>query len=78
VRCRILADRVAGAHRVAQRLLLGTRDTDRVKLAGQQQPHQLLGIAPIGVHPVPAAREILLGAGTTHATPRRTSSRASA
>src|ERR1035441_2542065 len=100
-------DRVTGADQVTQRLLLIAGNPDRVQLARQQQPHQMLGVPPIGLHAIPAcardparrpdhaprppgcraprrsvftrsplARGILLGAATTHSTPRLASSRA--
>ena len=46
-------DRFAGADQVAQRLLLGPRHPDRVKLPRQQQPHQMLGVTAIGLHAIP-------------------------
>ena len=42
-RIRSTPDRLARADEVAQRLLLGARDADRVQLAGQQQPDEQLG-----------------------------------
>jgi hypothetical protein len=52
-------DRVAGADQVAQRLLLIAGNPDRVQLARQQQPHEMLGVAPIGLHAIPAcARDL--------------------
>lgn len=35
----VCADRLASAHEIAQRLLLSSRNPDRVQLARQQQPH---------------------------------------
>jgi hypothetical protein len=50
---------VTGADQVAQGLLLIARHPDRVQLAGQQQPYQMLGITAIGLHPIPArARDL--------------------
>ena len=52
-------DRVAGTNQVAQRLLLIAGDPDRVKLARQQQPHQMLGVATICLDTIPAgARDL--------------------
>jgi hypothetical protein len=49
----IHADGVARANQVAQRLLLGARDSNRVQLARQQQPHQVLGVAAVGLDALP-------------------------
>src|ERR1019366_3418090 len=52
-------DRVTGADQVTQRLLLIAGNPDRVQLARQQQPHQMLGVPPIGLHAIPAcARDL--------------------
>jgi hypothetical protein len=45
-------DRLARAHEVAQGLLFGARHADRVQLAGQQQPHEVLGVAAVGLDPL--------------------------
>ena len=42
-------NRLARAHQVAQRLLLATGDADRDELACQQQPHEVLSIAAVGL-----------------------------
>ena len=47
-------DRVTRADQVTQRLLLIAGNPDRVQLARQQQPHQMLGVAAIGLHAIPA------------------------
>ena len=43
------AHRLACTHQIAQRLLLDVGNPDRVQLARPQQPHQELGVAPIGL-----------------------------
>ena len=45
---------LARADQITQRLLLGARDPDRVQLAGEQQPHQVLSVTAIVLDPVPA------------------------
>ena len=45
----IQPQRLARANKITQRFLLGARDTDRVQLAGQQQPDEMLGVTPIGL-----------------------------
>jgi hypothetical protein len=45
--------RLASAHQVAQRLLLGPRHPDRVQLAGQQQAGQMLGVTAVSFDPIP-------------------------
>jgi hypothetical protein len=46
--------RVTRTHEVAQCLLLGPGHADRVQPAGQQQPDEMLGVATIGFHAIPA------------------------
>lgn len=46
------ADCFAGADQVAQRFLLVARDSDRVKSARQQQPHEVLGVTTIGLYAI--------------------------
>ena len=48
----IAAQVLARAHQVAQRLLFGRRHPHRVQLTRHQQPHQQLGVAAIGLHPI--------------------------
>ena len=62
----IAAQILAGAHQVAQRLLLDARDRDAMQLAGDQQPHQPLGVAPIGLHPIRRRRAGSTPARTPH------------
>jgi len=47
------ADRFSGADEIAQRLLLVAGHADRLQLAGQQQPDEVLGVAAVGLHAVP-------------------------
>ena len=70
--------RIPRADQVTQRLLLIARNPDRMQLAGQQQPDEMLGVTRRSVLTLsPLARGILEGAATTHSTPRLASSRAS-
>ena len=51
--------RVTRADQVTQRLLLIARHPDRMQLAGQQQPDEMLGVTTVGLHPIPArARDL--------------------
>jgi hypothetical protein len=52
-------DRLASANQVTQRLLLVAGNPDRMKLAGQQQPHQVLSVTTISLHAIPGrARDL--------------------
>ena len=48
----ILLGRLARPHQVAQRLRTLIRNPDRRQIAGSIASRQLLGITPIGLHPV--------------------------
>ena len=63
--------RVTSTNQIPQRLLLIAGNPDRMKLAGQQQPHQMLGVATIGLDPIPArARDLARRRDhALHATP---------
>jgi hypothetical protein len=43
----IQAQCLPGANEIAQRLFFGARDADRVQLAGEQQPDEMLSVAAI-------------------------------
>jgi hypothetical protein len=45
----IQPQRLPGANEITQRFLLRARDADRVQLAGEQQPDEMLGVTPIGL-----------------------------
>jgi hypothetical protein len=62
-------DRLPGADEIAQRLLLGPRHPDRLQLAREQQPDEVLSVTTIGFHPLP--RGILLGYGLARELVRR-------
>ena len=49
----IHADHLPGTDQVTQRLFLEPRHSDRVKLPGQQQPDEMLGVTTIGLDPLP-------------------------
>lgn len=51
----VLAEVLARADEVADRLLLRRRDADAGELAGAQQPGELAGVATVGLHPDPGA-----------------------
>jgi hypothetical protein len=46
-------DRFASTNQVTQRLLLIARNPNRMQLPGQQQPDEVLGVATIGLDPIP-------------------------
>jgi hypothetical protein len=46
-------DLLARADQIAQCFLLGPRHPDRVQLAGDEQPREILGVTPIGLDPIP-------------------------
>jgi len=64
----------ARADEIAQRLFLGAADADRVQLASPQQPHQVLGVATVGLDPPARRARDLVSAATTTSMPRRMSS----
>jgi hypothetical protein len=48
----ILLRRFTRTHQIAQRLRTRVRNPDRRQIAGSVASRQLLGVAPIGLHPV--------------------------
>ena len=73
----IQPQRLPRANEITQRFLLGARDADLVKLAGQQQPRRCCSASRASVLTLsPVARGIFDGAATTHSTRRFVSSRA--
>jgi hypothetical protein len=68
----------ASTHQVTQALGLDARDGDRAQLASDQQPHQPLGIAPIGVTRSDGPRTINPAAHTKQSTPAASNRRVSA
>lgn len=49
----IFLGRAPSAHQIAERFVARVRDVHRGQIVHAQQPNQLLGIAPVGLDPIP-------------------------